>query len=44
MNYSEDGQGMGSLDYASRVKLLGLFSIKGRLLRMDLIKVCKCSH
>ena len=37
-------KGMGGLDYASRLRSLGLFSIKVRLLRMDLIKIWKCFH
>ena len=42
--WTREIQGMGSLDYVSRLRSLGLFSIKGRLLRMDLIKVWKCFH
>ena len=34
--------GMNGLDYVSRLRNIGLFSIKGRLLRLDLIKVWKC--
>ena len=35
---------MGSLDYVSRLRSLDLFSIKGRLLRLDLIQVWKSFH
>ena len=42
--WTREIQGMGGLDYASRLRSLGLFSIKGRLLRIDLIKVWKCFH
>ena len=35
---------MNGLDYVSRLKNIGLFSIKGRFLRLDLVKVWKCFH
>ena len=36
--------GMNGLEYVSRLKNIGLFSIKGRFLRLDLVKVWKCFH
>ena len=36
--------GMNGLDYISRLKNIGLFSLKSRFLRLDLVKVCKCFH
>ena len=36
--------GMTGLDYQDRLKDMGLFSIYGRLLRADLIKIWKCFH
>ena len=36
--------GLENVDYASRLKLLNLYSVKGRLLRADLIKYWKIFH
>jgi hypothetical protein len=36
--------GLGWLDYVSRLRVLGLFSISSRLLRSDLVKVWKSFH
>ena len=35
---------LGSLDYSERLKALGLYSVYGRFLRADLIKVWKAFH
>ena len=35
---------MRGLEYAARLRSIGLFSVKGRLLRLDLCKVWKCFH
>ena len=37
-------EGLADLDYHSRLRELGLFSIQGRLLRADLIKIWKAFH
>jgi hypothetical protein len=47
--YNVDGlasqvDGLGRLDYISRLRVLGLFSISGILLRSDLVKVWKSFH
>ena len=42
--WSREVQGMGGLDYAARLRSMGLFSVKGRLLRLDMCKVWKCFH
>ena len=34
----------GGMEYDFRLRSLGLFSVRGRLLRIDLIKVWKCFH
>lgn len=36
--------GMAGMEYVDRLKSLGLYSVYGRLLRIDLIKVWKCFH
>ena len=36
--------GLTGLDYASRLQKIGLYSIKGRLLRIDLIQIWKAFH
>ena len=36
--------GLSDLNYHSRLRVLGLFSIQGRLLRADLIKIWKAFH
>ena len=35
---------MRGLEYDARLRSIGLFSVKGRLLRLDLCKVWKCFH
>jgi hypothetical protein len=39
--WTKNVEGLADMDYASRLRHLGLFSIKGRLMRSDLIKCWK---
>ena len=39
--WTREIEGVGQLVYGERLKSVGLYSLKGRLLRMDLIKVWK---
>ena len=39
--WTREIEGMSSLEYGERLRRVGLFSVKGRLLRLDLIKVWK---
>ena len=36
--------GLRRLEYGERLRVLGLFSIKGRFLRLDLVKIWKSFH
>ena len=42
--WTREVQGMVGLEYVTRLRRLGLFSIKGRLLRIDLVKIWKAFH
>ena len=41
MRWTREVSGVGSLPYGARLRELDLFSISGRLLRLDLIKIWK---
>ena len=40
--WTREGEGMVNVNYPERLKRIGLFSVRGRLLRLDLMKVWKC--
>ena len=42
--WTREVDGLGGVEYVRRLHALGLFSVKGRLLRIDLVKVWKCFH
>ena len=42
--WTREVDGLGALDYVTRLKTLKLYSVSGRLLRSDLTKVWKCFH
>ena len=42
--WTSEVEGIGGLEYPNRLLSLGLFSVRGRLLRLDLIKIWKCFH
>ena len=42
--WTREIDGLTGLDYVSRLKKIGLYSIKGRLLRIDLIQIWKAFH
>ena len=42
--WTRQTEGVGRLDYGTRLTRLGLYSVAGRLLRADLIKVWKLFH
>ena len=42
--WTREAIGMCGLDYEERLRRIGLFSVEGRLLRIDLVKVWKCFH
>ena len=42
--WTREVEGMRGLQYESRLRAIGLYSIWGRLLRLDLIKVWKALH
>ena len=42
--WTREISGLGGLDYQSRLRHLELFSIRGRMLRADLVKVWKIFH
>ena len=39
--WTREIDGVGHMEYKERLKQVGLFSLKGRMLRMDLVKVWK---
>ena len=42
--WTKQVDGLSQMDYASRLRTLNLYSISGRLLRSDLVKVWKAFH
>ena len=42
--WTKQVSGLGELDYSARLRALNLYSIRGRLLRMDLVKLWKIFH
>ena len=42
--WTREIEGLGQLEYSERLKEAGLYSVAGRFLRMDLIKVWKAFH
>ena len=42
--WTKEVAGLGDLDYLARLRVLGLYSVYGRMFRADLIKIWKAFH
>ena len=42
--WTREVDGLANMDYVTRLKTLGLYSVAGRFLRNDIVKVWKCFH
>ena len=42
--WTREVEGLSLMEYSERLKRMGLFSVRGRMLRMDMVKVWKAFH